>query len=159
MAPETVTAIWVKGPAAAVARSTLKPVSFEELSVQERYLARGGRRRRKGARGRRDGEGGGRARGAGVGGIARGVGGADAVVVGRRGGEARIRVARGAGDGDGDLGERPRGGARPFDLEAGLVEELSVQERAIWLAEAAAAARALGAAGTEREVVALTVPV
>ncbi len=27
-------AIWVNGPAAAVARSTLKPVSFDELSVQ-----------------------------------------------------------------------------------------------------------------------------
>ena len=32
------TAIWVNGPAAALARSTLKPVSFEELSVQERGI-------------------------------------------------------------------------------------------------------------------------
>ncbi len=37
------------------------------------------------------------------------------------------------------------------------LEELSVQVRLIWLAEAAVAARAVGAAGMVREVVALAV--
>ena len=38
VAPAPVTAIWVQGPAEEPARSTLKPVSLLELSVQVRLI-------------------------------------------------------------------------------------------------------------------------
>jgi len=70
--------------------------------------------------------------------------------------QADVRIADCGGAGDDDLGEGDVVG-RALDLDAGLVVEVLVQERLIWLLLAAVAAKLVGAVGGGDCVVALAV--